>query len=190
MACLRLIVSAVVELGLLQLAVLLYKVTSIIGFRSRDVLTVGTRTRNNGASKFNTDTTFAGGWVVVMVIKLNEVTDPTGMRVSRDHVVVVNLIVVKCLERSFAIGLVTFPSIVTQRIDVSIGNRFVDMREYSLRANHSSCWLSLSRCDELVVEPLFLAATYHGSSSIVGKCVDVFGVPVQIRQRSIVMTSV
>lgn len=59
-----------------------------------------------------------------------------------------------------------------------------------LTADQSPCCAAICGCAQLVVEPVFLSATHHASSGVIGQRVDVICVPVQICDGTVIVSSV
>lgn len=84
---------------------------------------------------------------------------------------------------------ITYPRIIVEWIYISIRNGFIDPGENGLRSDHSPSRSPLRGRLELAVKPIFLATAHHGAACVVRYLVDVMCIPVQIRDRSIVVTS-
>lgn len=93
-----------------------------------------------------------------MLVQPDEVGDPVGMGVARNHNVVADIVGVEGLESTIAISLVSIPGVIVERVYVSIGDGLVDPGEDSLRSYHTPRGFGV---DELRVEPVFLTRTHH-----------------------------
>ena len=87
-------------------------------------------------------------------------------------------------------GKFTVPGVVVQGVDVSVGDRLVETREDGLAADDAPGCFALGGRNQLVVEPVLLTATHHGTGCIVGDGVDVVGVVVEIGDTSVVLAGI
>ena len=85
---------------------------------------------------------------------------------------------------------ISIPSVVIQRIDITVGFRLVDAAEDTLRPDQTPGGATVGRVDQRVVEPVLLAGAHHGAAGIVGDVVDVTRVPIQIGDRAVVVAGV
>lgn len=160
LADVKLEITSVVQLGPLQFAVIRQqRAADLVGRCDGDVLTTRARAGNGGAGKFDPDASFPRGRVILMFAEPDQITDPVGMRIPGNDDVVANLVFVEGLESSVPVGVIAIPSIVVERIDVTVRLRLVKSREdcqdlaslgvliptisTSLRPNHSPCRPSL-----------------------------------------------
>jgi len=165
---LQLEVAAVVDFRPLQLAVGAdQEVAGVVGVGEGDVLPVRAGAGDGGAGEFDADGAGPRGHVVRVVVQPDEVADPVGVRVTRDHNVVADVVGVQRLEGPVSVGLVPVPGVVVQRVSVAVRGRFVDAREDGLAADNPPSGLALGRRDELGVEPVFLATAHHRSTGVV-----------------------
>lgn len=102
------------------------QVASVVGAGDGDVLAEGAGTGDGGAGEFDADGAGAGGRIVGVVVEPDEVADPVGVRVARDHDVVADVVRVQRLEGPVAAGLVAVPRVVVERVDVAVGEGGVD----------------------------------------------------------------
>lgn len=105
-------------------------ITGVIGSFDRDVVAVGTRARYRGTGKLHANTALPGVGIIGMFIEPDQIADPIGMGISRDNNVVPNIVIVKSLECSVSVRLIAVPSIIIERIDISIRNRFIETRKH------------------------------------------------------------
>ena len=97
-------VSTIVELAPLQLAVVANQIiTGVVGLLDRDVLSSWTRTRDCSASKLYPNAALSSLLIIRMLVKPDQITDPTGMRVTCDHDIVADVVLVKRLEGAVAV---------------------------------------------------------------------------------------
>ncbi len=115
----------------------------------------------------DTYTSITSRGVIWMVVQPNQVANPIGVGVTRDHDVVVDLVIIESLERAVAVGLITIPCVVIQWVDVSVRNGLIDTREDGLGPNDTPCSCPLLRGDELAVKPVLLPAAHHGTTCVV-----------------------
>lgn len=85
----------------------------------------------------NTNRTFAGQWIIGVVVKPYEIADPICMRVTTDNNVVVYLMFVQGLKSSITIRLISIPSIIVQGVDITACSGFVDSGENYIISMHS-----------------------------------------------------
>jgi hypothetical protein len=165
-------------------------VGSIISGCEGNVLAIGTWGRNRRASELNTDAVVTRSGIVAFVIQPDEIRHPRGVRVSRHDDIIANAIVVEMRQSAVAVSLIAIPSIVVKRVGIAIRSTLINPRKHSLRANQSPRSTTVSRLSQLVVEPVFLSAAHHTSTSIIADIVDVIGVPVEISNGTIVLTCI
>ena len=181
LADLKLKVAAVVNLGPLQLAVGADEdVTDIVCAGDGDVLAERGGAGDGGAGEFDADGAGACFRVVGLIVEPDEVADPVGVRVARQHDVVADVVRVQRLEGPVAVSLVAVPGVVVQRVLVAESDGEVEAREDGLAADDAPGGLALGGPDKLVVEPIFLSAAHHRPAGVIGDVVDVVGVPVKV----------
>lgn len=130
LADVQLKVSAVVELRPLQLAVVGHQpCAGEVGRLNSDVLPSRAGAGDGGAGKLHANTPLPGSGVIVLLPEPYQITDPVGVRVSRNDNVVSNVVVIKCLISPIAIREVTVPRVVIERVHVPIRDRCIQSGE-------------------------------------------------------------
>lgn len=123
-----------------------------------------------------------------MFVKPDEISNPIGMAVSREHDVVVDVVIIQGLKGSVAVGLVAIPLIAVVWIGESAKPGCdVDSAEDNLVADDSPCCSSALASDQLTVEPVFLSSTHQRTASIIMDIIDVVRVVVCGRLVRIIM---
>ena len=85
---------------------------------------------------------------------------------------------------------ITYPCIIVERIYISICNGFIDPGENGLRSDDSPGCRPLRGRLELAEKPVFLTTAHHRAPCVIRDLMDVIGIPVQISDGPIVLTSV
>jgi hypothetical protein len=124
------------------------------------------------------------------MIEPDKVGDLVGVAVAADHDIVANIVVYERLKGAVEVGLVPIPRVIIERVNIIVRDGLVDLGKDSLRADDAPSRASRLGSDEIRVKPMFLPRAHHGAAGIVGDVVDVVGVPVQISDPAVVMTSV
>ena len=124
------------------------------------------------------------------MVQPDEVGDPGGVGVAGHDDVVADAVVVEVRQRAVAVSLIAIPSIIVERVGIAISSRLIDARKDGLGTDQTPCGTTVCRLSELVVEPVFLSAAHHTSTGIIADIMNVVGVPVQISNGTIVLTSI
>lgn len=137
------------------------------------------------------------------------------MRIAGDHDVIVDGIRVEGVESAITVRQVTIPCIVVEREVIARRDGLVDtgkdcealvsqresileekaehkpgQRLTNLAANYTPrCAASLG-LNELVVEPVFLAIAHQAATGLIGYLLNVFRIPVKIRDRPIILSGI
>lgn len=125
----KLKVSAVVELRPLKLFIVSDEsLRGLVGIGNRNVLSIGRGGSECSPGKFNTNGTSAGLGIVRLVVDPSHIAHPVGMRITRNHDVVVDLVVVEGLECAVLVGQISIPGVDVQRV-LAVGNGLIEARE-------------------------------------------------------------
>ena len=184
-------VASVVDLGPLQFLVVSDEGCAIVNrLRERQVLSVGALARHRGTRELDTETALPRCRVVAGMVKPDKVRHPVGVRIARDHNVIGNVVAHESVECSVSVALISVPGIVIQWVDIAVRDGLVDAAEDCLATNHTPGGTASLGRFQGIIEPVFLSAAHHRSAGVVGNGVDIVGVPVQIGDRAIILTSV
>jgi hypothetical protein len=115
------------------------------------------------------------------MVEPDKIRHPVRVRVTGDDNVVGDVVGREDVEGLVTVALVSILGIVVEWIDAA---------EDRLATDHTPCGIAGLGLFQGVIEPVFLPAAHHRPASVIGNCVDVVGVPVQVRDGAIVLPGI